>query len=82
MSPGRITQSTLRSCLILWVVQLAACAANEPWPPTGTVDTTAMALPPKGFPELTRPATIYLSPDTTFVSRYVFYEDGTFALQA
>ena len=69
-------------------------SATAPAIPAGTVDTSHAATKPDAppFPDLSRPATIYdeasgiYSYSASFhggaiVSRYVFYEDGTFDLQ-
>jgi hypothetical protein len=85
-----------RACGSLLVVLSAACAdpiqpvapttqrpSDVPSPPLG---------PPPAFPTLSRPGTIYVGDlaiydafaswhGSRIASRYVFYEDGTFALQ-
>jgi len=90
MLPRRIARLALQSCLIFVVAQVAtACGADAPLPPTVAADTVASGSPPAGFPEPTRPATIYVGADSLYqypgenglLSRYVFYDDDTFALQ-
>lgn len=64
------------------VVALLSTACSEV---TRVVDTSPLTNPPAvvPFPAVTRPATIYRAPDALygFPSRYVVYDDGTFALQ-
>jgi len=94
MSRKNVAPSALRIVALL-VAQLAtACSAGDVSRPAvpGVIDTNPPPVPPVSFVQPTRPATIYMGAQGIYqflvstyggpvLSRYVVYEDNTFALQ-
>jgi hypothetical protein len=83
-----MTSVALRSGALLAILMLANACADSPTP-TGPTAVAATSPPVSGFPAVSKPARIYLFAselsypvrDGTRGSRYVLYDDGTFALQ-
>jgi hypothetical protein len=88
--------ATVRCAALLTLVLATACTnAILPTAPTSTNPVPATTAPapmadsPRSFPPVSRPARIYVGDDlpqsaahgSSVATRYVLYDDGTFALQ-
>ena len=83
------------AALVALLALATACTdATPPTAPTSTADSTSTPAPgsgsvPRGFPEVSEPARIFVAVHSPLypihasplASRYVLYDDGTFALQ-